>query len=60
MLEEYFPPAFFDVMVHLTVHLPREIKLCGPVWLRWMYSMERYMKILKGYVRKRHRPEDAS
>ncbi|KAL5539689.1 hypothetical protein UlMin_042237 [Ulmus minor] len=48
---------FFDVMVHLTVHLPREIKFCGPVWLRWMYSMERYMKILKGYVRNRHRPE---
>ena len=57
LLEKYFPPAFFDVMVHLTVHLPREIKLCGPVWLRWMYSMERYMKILKGYVRNRHRPE---
>ncbi|KAL5558570.1 hypothetical protein UlMin_034781 [Ulmus minor] len=57
LLEKYFPPAFFDVMVHLTVHLPREIKFCGPVWLRWMYSMERYMKILKGYVRNRHRPE---
>ncbi|KAL5551593.1 hypothetical protein UlMin_001769 [Ulmus minor] len=44
-------------MVHLIVHLPREIKLCGPVWLRWMYPMERYMKILKGYVRNRSRPE---
>ncbi|KAL5583082.1 hypothetical protein UlMin_015524 [Ulmus minor] len=44
-------------MVHLTVHLPREIKFCGPVWLRWIYSMERYMKILKGYVRNRNRPE---
>ncbi|KAL5550266.1 hypothetical protein UlMin_000442 [Ulmus minor] len=44
-------------MVHLTVHLPREIQLCGPVWLKWMYSMERYMKILKGYTRNRHRPE---
>ncbi|KAL5582304.1 hypothetical protein UlMin_014746 [Ulmus minor] len=44
-------------MVHLTVHLSREIKLCGPIWLRWMYSMERYMKILKGYVRNRYRPK---
>ncbi|KAL5554309.1 hypothetical protein UlMin_041710 [Ulmus minor] len=34
LLEKYFPPAFFDVMVHLVVHLPREIKLCGLVWLR--------------------------
>ncbi|KAL5560900.1 hypothetical protein UlMin_030647, partial [Ulmus minor] len=57
LLEKYFPPAFFDVMVHLIVHLPREIKLCGPVWLMWMYPMERYMKILKGYVRNRSRPE---
>ena len=56
LLEKYFPLTFFDVMVHLTVHLPREIKFCGPVWLRWMYSMERYMKILKGYVRNRYRP----
>ncbi|KAL5563421.1 hypothetical protein UlMin_033168 [Ulmus minor] len=57
LLEKYFPPAFFDVMVHLIVHLPQEIKLCGPVWLRWMYPMERYMKILKSYVRNRSRPE---
>ena len=34
LLEKYFPPTFFDVMVYLTTHLPREIKLCGPVWLR--------------------------
>ena len=52
LLEMYFLPAFFDVMVHLTVHLIREVKLCGPVWFRWMYPFERYMKVLKGYVRK--------
>ena len=27
----YFPLAFFDIMVHLIVHLVREIKCCGPV-----------------------------
>ena len=27
----------------------REIKGCGTVYLRWMYPVERYMKILKGY-----------
>ncbi|XP_019172841.1 PREDICTED: uncharacterized protein LOC109168279 [Ipomoea nil] len=57
LLEKYFPPSFFDIMVHLTVHLVREVKLCGPVWCRWMYPFERYMKILKGYVRNRNRPE---
>jgi hypothetical protein len=56
-LEMYFPPSFFDIMVHLIVHLVREIRLCGPVYLRWMYPVERYMKILKGYVKNQHRPE---
>jgi len=39
-LEMYFPPAFFDIMVHLIVHLVREIKCCGPVYLQWMYPLE--------------------
>ncbi|XP_058725960.1 uncharacterized protein LOC131597270 [Vicia villosa] len=56
-LEMYFPPSFFDIMVHLIVHLVREIRLCGPVYLRWIYPVERYMKILKGYVKNQHRPE---
>ncbi|XP_073151986.1 uncharacterized protein [Henckelia pumila] len=56
-LEKYFPPSFFDIMIHLTVHLVREIKLCGPVWPRHMYPFERHMKILKSYVRNRNRPE---
>jgi len=57
LLEKYFPPAFFTIMVHLVVHLVREIEFCGPVYLRWMYPFERYMKVLKGYVRNRNRPE---
>ena len=56
-LEMFFPPAFFDIMVHLVVHLVREIRLCGPVHMRWMYPVERYMKILKGYVKNYYRPE---
>ncbi|XP_024163761.2 uncharacterized protein LOC112170658 [Rosa chinensis] len=57
LLEKYFPPSFFDIMVHLTVHLVREVELCGPVFYRWMYPFERYMKVCKGYVRNRNRPE---
>jgi len=56
-LEMYFPPAFFDIMVHLIVHLIREIKCCGLVFLQWMYLVERYMMILKGYTKNLHRPE---
>ena len=49
-LEMYFPPLFFDIMVHLIVHLVKQIKCCGPVYLGWMYLVKRYMKNLKGYM----------
>ena len=41
MLERYFPPSFFDIMVHLTIHLGWEARLCGPVQYGWMYPFER-------------------
>ena len=41
LLERYFPTSFFDIMVHLTIHLVREAKLCGPVQFRWAYPFER-------------------
>ncbi|KAM6586702.1 hypothetical protein CsatA_009307 [Cannabis sativa] len=56
-LEKFFPPSFFDIMIHLMVHLVREARLCGPVWARWMYPFERNMKVLKSYVRNHYRPE---
>ena len=31
-LEIYFPPSFFNIMVHLIVHLVRKIRMCGPVF----------------------------
>ncbi|XP_010412610.1 PREDICTED: uncharacterized protein LOC104698936 [Camelina sativa] len=40
MFERFFPPKFFDIMVHLTVHLGRKARLCGPVHFRWMYPFE--------------------
>jgi hypothetical protein len=52
-LEKISPPAFFDVMMHLTVHLPDEALLRGPVHYGWMYSIERRLYTLKRYVRNR-------
>ena len=40
-LEQLFPPSFFTIMVHLTIHLISEAKLGGPVHYRWMYPIER-------------------
>lgn len=51
------PPSFFDIMVHLTIHLVKELFLCGPVHVRWMYPFERYFKTLKGFVRNLAKPE---
>jgi len=39
-LEMDLPSSFFDIMVHLIVYLMKEIKLCGPAYLRWMYLVE--------------------
>ncbi|XP_016470962.2 uncharacterized protein LOC107793188 [Nicotiana tabacum] len=52
-LQLVFPPAFFDVMVHL----PSEAKLGGPAQYRNMYPIERYLRTLKSYVRNKNRPE---
>ncbi|KAL6347440.1 hypothetical protein AAG906_025155 [Vitis piasezkii] len=57
LLEKYFLPSFFDIMIHLTVHLVREVRLCGSVYFRWIYPFERFIKVLKGYVRNRNHPE---
>lgn len=56
-LEMFFSPSFFDIMNHLVVHIVREIRIYGPVYLRWMYLVERYMKFFKGYTKNHHRPE---
>jgi hypothetical protein len=56
-LERIFPPAFFTVMVHLTVHLPREAMLRGPVQYGWMYPIERRLLTCKRFVRNNARPE---
>ena len=56
-LQMGFPPSFFDNQVHLLVHLPREVQLCGPVHSRWMYFLERYMGHLKKFGRNRSKIE---
>ena len=42
-LERFLPSAFFDVMVHLAVHLPQEAILGGQIQYRWMYPIERLL-----------------
>ena len=53
----YFLLEFFDIIVYLTMHLVREVKLCGPIYFRGMYPFKRFLKDLKGNVRNKNRPE---
>ena len=51
-MEMIFPPAFFDIMVHLALHLLREVELAGPVQFRWMYPIETFLGKLKAVCAK--------
>jgi hypothetical protein len=44
-------------MTHLLVHLVEEIRILGPVFLHNMFPFERFMGVLKKYVRNRARSE---
>ncbi|MCO5612632.1 hypothetical protein L7F22_066901 [Adiantum nelumboides] len=57
LMEKELPTSFFDIQVHLLIHLVDEIELAGVVSARWMFWAERFMGVLKGYVRQKARPE---
>ncbi|KAK8921612.1 hypothetical protein KSP39_PZI020469 [Platanthera zijinensis] len=56
-LEKIFPPAFFDSMEHLPIHLAYEARVGGPVQYRWMYPFERFLNTLKRKVKNKARVE---
>ncbi|XP_037419277.1 uncharacterized protein LOC119284121, partial [Triticum dicoccoides] len=55
--ELVFPPAFFNIMTHVLVHLCEEINVLGPIFLHNMFPFERLMRVLNKYVHNRARPE---
>jgi hypothetical protein len=59
LLEATFPPLFFDLMLHLTTHLAREIWFLGPSYLHQMFPYERFYGFLKSLVHNRLFPEGA-
>nr|GEW44826.1 hypothetical protein [Tanacetum cinerariifolium] len=59
-LELIYPPPFFDIMIHLVIHLPLEDIFGGPIRPWWMYPFERYMKKLKNYIRNKAKPEGST
>lgn len=57
MLEKEFPTSFLDIQTHLLVHLVDEVELAGTTNPRWMFFIERFLKVLKDFVRQKARPE---
>jgi hypothetical protein len=56
ILKIWYPPTFFDLMAHLLIHLLDESEICGLMGVRWCYLVERYLNVLKRYVRNRAWP----
>jgi hypothetical protein len=54
-LDIYFPPAFFDIMVHLLVHLVDDIIHLGPTFLNNMMPFGRLNGVIKGFICNRSR-----
>lgn len=52
-LEEEMPSTFWNIMQHLIIHLVDEVESHRTVHMRWMYYIERHMKVLKSFVRQR-------
>jgi hypothetical protein len=59
LLEATFPLAFFDLMLHLTAHLAREIWFLGPSYIHQMFLYERLYGFLKSLIHNRLFPEGA-
>jgi hypothetical protein len=57
MLEMCFPPSFFDMQQHLMIHLVDHIHTLGLLYLHSMFLYERYLAVLKSYVRNHAHPE---
>lgn len=56
-LEKAFRLAFFNALLHLSIHLVRKAKIESPIQFTWMYPIEQVMYTFKSYVRNRTRPE---
>jgi hypothetical protein len=56
MFVMYFPP-FFDTQEQLMIHLVDQIHTLDPLYLHSIFLYERFLAVLKGYVRNRAHPE---
>ena len=56
MIEITFPTRILMIQVHKLVHLVDEEDLAKVVNTQWMFYLERFMKVLMGFVCQKARP----
>ena len=56
-LEMHFPLIYFDISLHLLIHLVNQIRVLGSMYLHQMFPFKRLMKVFRRYVRNRFSPE---
>ena len=54
----HFPTTYFDISLHLLIHLVDQIRALGPMYLHQMFPFERLMKVFRRYDRNIFRPEE--
>ena len=55
-MEKIFLSTFFDVIIHLTLYLPREVELANLVQNRSIYPFEREFERYKKWTYNKTRP----
>ncbi len=50
MFEMWFPLSFFNVIIHLLVHLVENLEIYGPLGARWCYPIKTCIEVI--YVKK--------
>lgn len=59
LLESAIPCSEMVIVMHLMGHLPRQIRLFGPLRTHWTYPLESFFGVLKRSVKSRKVPEAA-
>ncbi|XP_004298273.1 PREDICTED: uncharacterized protein LOC101301486 [Fragaria vesca subsp. vesca] len=56
-LEKIFPPTFYNIIIHLMIHLLEQVLLTGPVQYTWCYPNESQLRDFKKKNKNKRFPE---
>ena len=50
LLEKHFPSSIMTIQLNLVVHIVDKVAIARAIHSHWMFFIEKFMKILKGFV----------